>query len=99
MTADDIFYILEDGLHYPGIKQTIERLDRWEKKNLWIDLDRILAEEYDRGYYDGCYDGAREGKQNGYTLALQQLYDEFDNEVVKSFVLKMAEKNHVEIEQ
>ena len=108
MTADDIFYVLEDSLHYPGIKSAIESLGKWEKKHLWGDLDEVLQKEYDRGaidadekyvegYDDGCYEGAMQGKKNGYTLALQQVYDETDDRLVKDVAMDLAEKLDIEL--
>lgn len=109
MTADDIFYVLEDNLHYPGIKSSIDKLSKWEKKSLWGDIDEVLQKEYDRGvadadekynegFEDGCYEGAIQGKTNGYTLALQDILNITDDLDVMDTVIELAEQHNIDIE-
>lgn len=109
MTADDIFYVLEDNLHYPGIKSAIDKLSKWEWKNLWGDLDEVLQKEYDRGaidadkkydngFFDGKAEGQSEGYRKGYVIALQDILNLTDDLNVINTVVDLAEQHDLDIE-
>lgn len=61
--ANDLFQILADSLRYPQIKDAIDNLEPWERKNLVCQLEELMFPEFEKEYQRGVEDGVSEGRK------------------------------------